>query len=325
MMGHQRRRLIRPRRWPAIAALAAGLSAVAWVRASLPPTAPAAPTGRRETPAAAIGERPKPDARSLSIGLMALATFGKTVDEGRGLRSLAATAGFLRDWQWNEGRGCPPSHRHYGGTGRWPESAPDLIHTAMLLQAMRATGVAANDPYIRRASLFVARCQLIGEPRAPADGDRADLGGFSTGPIVDAAGTPAKARLGRPTGASTCLGLTGLLAAGIAPDDRRIRAALGWLEGHYSLDAHPGMTRAREGLYGYYYEFARAMTALGCDRIRDPRGVVHDWRAELGLKLAEQQNPDGSWTNPDESREPAECSPSTITSLALLTLRQLQP
>ncbi len=61
----------------------------------------------------------------------------------RGARLMAASAGFLRSSQRNEGRGCPPSHPYFGGTGRWPESAPDLLHRALLLQAMRAAGVVA--------------------------------------------------------------------------------------------------------------------------------------------------------------------------------------
>jgi hypothetical protein len=144
------------------------------------------------------------------------------------------------------------------------------------------------------------------------------------GPVVDTTGERPKVRLGPPNGASTCLGLTSLLAAGVAPGDARVRAAVHWLEEHYTLDAHPGMARPHEGLFGYYYELARAMTALGFDRLRDSRGGVHNWRTELKRKLSEQQNADGSWTNPDESPEPAGRAPGTTTSLALLSLVQLR-
>jgi hypothetical protein len=84
------------------------------------------------------------------------------------------------------------------------------------------------------------------------------------------------------------------------------------------------MAHAREGLYGYYYEFAKAMTALGYDRLRDARGDMHNWRTELKRKLSEQQKFDGSLTNPDESHEPACRAPVTITSLALMTLVQFR-
>jgi squalene-hopene/tetraprenyl-beta-curcumene cyclase len=251
---------------------------------------------------------------------MALSALGEK-SGARDVRSPAASAAFLRDRQWDEGRGCLPAHPDFGGTGRRQDSLPDLSHTALLLQAMRAAGVAAGDPYIRKASVFIARCQVTGEPGATGDGDR---GGFLARPVVVAGGAT-RMRTVHPTGAATCLGLTSLLAAGATRDDPRVRDAVRWLEGHYTLDAHPGMAHAREGLYGYYYEFARTMTALRRDRIRDARGVVHDWRAELGRTLADRQHPDGSWTNPEESRDPSECAPSTITSLALLTLRQLGP
>jgi hypothetical protein len=288
------------------------------------PGVPADPPNRRGTSAGADGGGPR-DARTIAVELMALTAFDRAIDGGDRPRSPASTAAFPRDWQWNEGRNCAPAHPYYGGTGRWAKSAPDLVHTALLLRASRGAGVAASDRYIQRATIFIARCQVVDGPDAQGGRDRHDLGGFAEGPVVDPMPGIARVRLGRPCGASTCLGVTSLLAAGVAPDDARVQAAFHWLEEHYSLDVHPGAARPREGLYGYYFEFANAMTALKHDRIRDARGVLHDWRSELGRKLAEQQHADGSWTNPDESPEPANCSGSTVTSFALLTLQQLHP
>jgi hypothetical protein len=51
--------------------------------------------------------------------------------------------------------------------------------------------------------------------------------------------------------------------------------------------------------------------------------VLHDGRTELERKLARHQQADGSWNNPDESIEPTQRSPTSITSLALLTLREI--
>jgi squalene-hopene/tetraprenyl-beta-curcumene cyclase len=191
-----------------------------------------------------------------------------------------------------------------------------------MLRAMRGAGVAVDDPYVRKASIFITRCQVVND--GSSNGDLLDLGGFSTRPVIQSKGGPEGVRFVRPNGASTCLGLSSLLVAGAAADDTRVRAALRWLGHHYSLDLHPGMARPREGLYGYYYEFARAMRAVGNDRISDSRGVLHDWRAELKRKLTEQQHANGSWTNPDESPESAGRATTTITSLALLTLDQLR-
>ena len=83
------------------------------------------------------------------------------------------------------------------------------------------------------------------------------------------------------------------------------------------------MARTNEGLFGYYYEFAKAMRALGLDQIRDARGVVHNWRDELAQELAARQKPNGSWTDPEESPERAGCEPMTITSYGLLALDRI--
>jgi squalene-hopene/tetraprenyl-beta-curcumene cyclase len=158
--------------------------------------------------------------------LMALTAFGKRIVGGGDVPALASAAGLLQAWQWDEGRGCSPSHPYYGGTGRWAHSAPDLMHTALMLRALRGAGVAENDPYSRRALTFVARCQIVDDSAGGGGGDRHDRGGFSTGPVVDSTGGTSKVRLGRPDGASTCLGLTTLLAAGVVPADSRVRRAL---------------------------------------------------------------------------------------------------
>ena len=171
---------------------------------------------------------------------MALTAFDRALDGGDRPRSPASAAAFSRDWQWNEGAVCLRSHPYYGGTGRWAQSAPDLVHTALLLRALRGAGVAASDRYIQRAAIFITRCQVVDGPDARGGRDRSDLGGFSEGPVVDPTRAAATVRLGRPCGASTCLGLTSLLAAGVAPDDARVQAAFHWLEEHYSLDVHPG-------------------------------------------------------------------------------------
>jgi squalene-hopene/tetraprenyl-beta-curcumene cyclase len=212
---------------------------------------------------------------------------------------------------------------YFGGISRWSRSVPDLLHTALMLRALRDAGVKDNDPYSQNALTFIARRQIADDHGGRHEGNQHDRGGFSMGPVVESTGGTLKMRLRPANGASTCLGLTSLLAAGEAPGDTRVRGGVRWLEEHYSIDVHPGMARAREGLYCYYYEFARAMTTLGYDCVRDAQGVVHNWRAELKRKLFEQQNVDRSWTNPDESREPDGRAPVTVTSLALLTLVQL--
>lgn len=259
------------------------------------------------------------DARIVSWRVMALVSYGEATGSRRYRPEVLHGVDVLRASQWDESRGCPASHPLFGGISRVGLTPPDLTHTALALQAQRNAGVPADDPWIRRALGFIARCQVAGTPGCRNEG------GFAARPIdpaTSAATAPESSR--KPSGATTCLGLTSLLAAGFAPEDARVRGALRWLAGHYTLDAHPGMDRREEGLFGFYLEFAKAMAALRLDRIRDAQGVSHDWCEELAGRLAARQNPDGSWTNPRESPDPAASTPMVVTSYALLTLDQIR-
>ncbi|WP_406695276.1 hypothetical protein V5E97_30020 [Singulisphaera sp. Ch08] len=267
---------------------------------------------------------PRQDLGILSWELMALAT-GEQIAGDRSQGILERSVAILRASQWDDTRGCPRAHPYYGGTGRDEKSAPDLPHTSQSVQALRTAGVPADDPLIQRAVVFISRCQRLGgrSDLRPEAGD-GDVGGLTFEPYDTMLPKRGDARSSRrPCGAATCMGLTSLLAAGIPAKDARIQGALRWLQTHYSLDHHPGMTRANDGLYRYYYEFAKAMRSLGQDELRDACGVVHNWRGELAQRLAARQRPDGSWANPEESAKPAWCGPVTITSYALLTLNQI--
>jgi len=302
----------------ALTTMAAGQAALTRMSRSTGAISPAV----RQMSAGAIREDSR-DAGKPSVELMALAAFDRRVAGDRG--SLADAADLRQGWQGNERRGGVSSHPYHGGTGRWVESPPDLMHTALTLRAMLSLGVSSSDDDIRRAVTFISRCQIADDSWSERGTSDQDLGGFAPVPLLEPVSVQPVARPRRPNGLMTCLGISSLLAAGVAPDDLRVRRALRWLEVHYGFDSHPGMTQGREGLYGFYYEFANTMVALRLDRIRDARGVLHDWRKDLGQRLAHQQHPDGSWTNPEESPDPAGHSPTTITSLALMTLCQLRP
>jgi hypothetical protein len=177
------------------------------------------------------------------------------------------------------------------------EDPTDLAFTAEALRALRAAGLPEDDPCVVRAVEFLSR---FGGPSGLA-GKGSEARGLS--------------------GEAACLGVSGLLAAGVDGDDPRVRGAVAWLEGHYTLEANPGAEPPRRGLYRYYFELARAMTALKVDRIRDAEGAEHDWRAELSAFLAREQRPDGSWANPQETAEDSEGHVTVATSYAVLTLR----
>lgn len=265
------------------------------------------------------------DVRLLSWRVMALTSCGQAVDGGPYRREILRAVELLKASQWEESRGCPPSHPFFGGMSQVGLSPPDLTHTALALQAQRQAGIPQDDPCIRRALGFIARCQVTpSRSGVGAGASGLDDGGFTERPVAEnPTGKIPSGRPSTPRGVTTCLGLTSLLAGGASPQDPRVQAAVGWLQRHYTLDGHPGMDRAEEGLFGYYLEFAKAMTTLGYDHIRDRQGLSHDWRDELARRLTDRQNPDGSWTNPAESPDPAGSSPVIVTSYALLTLHQL--
>jgi squalene-hopene/tetraprenyl-beta-curcumene cyclase len=216
----------------------------------------------------------------------------------------------------------------YGGAGYDAKSRPDLSNTQYFLDALQAAGVGKDDPAVKRALVFVSRCQNLksefnDQPFA-AKATEDDRGGLVYNPN-DAAnnkrdGTPQGGL--RSAGAMTYAGLKSFLYAGVSKDDPRVQAALKWIRRHYSLDENPGMGKA--GLYYYYHTFAKALSAWGEDRFADAKGVSHDWRQDLFEALKKRQRPDGSWIN-EGDRAFGEASPELATAFALLSLSYCQP
>ncbi len=101
----------------------------------------------------------------------------------------------------------------------------------------------------------------------------------------------------------------------------RVKAAYEWIQKHYTLDENPGMGPA--GLYYYYHTFAKALTAIGDDKLVDAEGKSHDWRAELAQKYIEQQNADGSWVN--KTPRWLENDPNLVPAYGLLCLSYCKP
>ncbi len=266
------------------------------------------------------------DIRNLSWWVMALTAYEKTTGDPSYHEQILSAIDILKASQWDESRGCPTSHPFFGGVSQFGSCPPDLTHTALALQALRDAGVSADDPFLRRALDFIARCQVppsvTGEKRDRSESSHE--GGFAARPVAPHSSPETTIPpTQRPCGGTTCLALTSLLAAGVSPEDPRIQQALKWLQERYTLDAHPGAASPNEGLFGYYLEFAKAMTRLRRDHIQDRQGVSHNWRDELIQTLTVRQNPNGSWTNPEESPDPNASTAMTITSYALLTLDQL--
>jgi squalene-hopene/tetraprenyl-beta-curcumene cyclase len=188
-----------------------------------------------------------------------------------------------------------------------------------LVEALRDTGLPADDPSLKKALVFVSRCQnLKGEFNDQEWSSRVNDGGFvySTANGGETfAGKTADGGL-RSYASMTYAGLKSMIYAGLDKNDPRVKAALTYIKQHYTLDENPGL--GQQGLYYYYHTFAKTMSVLGEPTIVDSKGVSHDWRAELIAALAKRQQPDGGWVNPADRF--MEGDPNLVTAYALLAL-----
>ena len=93
----------------------------------------------------------------------------------------------------------------------------------------------------------------------------------------------------------TYAGLKSMIYAGVGPRRPRVKAAVRWARKHYALDDNPGMGDA--GLYYYYHAFAKALRAIGRDRLSTSQGEATTGATSWPSELAARQRPDGSWVN----------------------------
>lgn len=166
--------------------------------------------------------------------------------------AIAPMVGCLRAQQFTEQNGWKPSDAPYGAWGmggpihRPPEPGHvEISMTRHVLQGLAAAGVAASDPAMKSAQVYLDRCQN------PDGGFY-----FST---VNLETNKAGETNGRPNsyGTTTCDGILALRAAGVPETDGRLRRAMEWVREHHSLDGAPGFDHPpyegwREGLRFYY-------------------------------------------------------------------------
>jgi squalene-hopene/tetraprenyl-beta-curcumene cyclase len=227
---------------------------------------------------------------------------------------------FLKAKQWDEGEGKDRENAFYGGAGYGgSNSRPDLSNTSMMMEALRDTGLPADDTNLQRALVFVSRCQnLKSEFNDQPWAGKVNDGGFvytAANGGQSMAGTTDNGGL-RSYAGMTYAGLKSMIYAGLSRDDARVKAALEYIKAHYSVDENPGL--GQQGLYYYYQVFAKALALLGQDEVVDAQGKHHDWRAELVAALAKRQHPDGSWVN--KADRFMEGDPNLVTAYSLLAL-----
>ncbi len=209
-----------------------------------------------------------------------------------------------------------------GGASYDGKGKPDLSNTHYFLEALLAAGVPKDDPAVKRALKFITRCQnhpgkeegndLPFAAKAKDD----DKGGFVYRIDTDDEGHVVGGDGGlRSQGAMTYAGLKSFLYAGVDRKDPRVKAAVGWIAKHYTLEENPGLKNA--GLYYYYHTFAKAMDALGQDEFETSDGKKHDWRKDLFDALKKRQGEDGGFRNKGDKTF-GEADPALATTFALL-------
>lgn len=255
---------------------------------------------------------------------LALMCFAEANRNGRYDKLIKNAEKFLKANQWTEAQGQEKSSPAYGGAGYGKHMRPDLSNTQFLIEALKAAGAGPNDEAMKKALIFVSRCQNLESadnalPHAAKNPD----GGFYYTPAAGGESQAGKTPNGglRSYGSMTYAGLKSMIYAGVGPDDPRVKAAIKWIEKHYDLTANPGL--GSSGLYYYYQTAAKSLHAAGIKELTDAEGKKHDCRQELIAALAERQQPNGSWVNRDSRW--MEGDPELVTGYALLTLSYCKP
>ncbi len=257
-----------------------------------------------------------------SVALMA---FREANTNGKYDNFLKGSQKFLVGKQWDETEGKDKSDAFYGGAGYGGKNdRPDLSNTAFMIEALRDSGLPADDPALQKALVFVSRSQnLKGEFNDQPWAEKVNDGGFIYTPAKGGSSMAGANDDGglRSYAGMTYAGLKSMIHAGLKPDDPRVKAAINYIKKNYSVDENPGM--GQKGLFYYYQPFAKAFSLLGEDKFTDSEGKAHVWRADLVGALAKRQDANGSWVNKADAF--MEGDPNLVTSYALLALAYARP
>src|SRR5207249_6232891 len=141
---------------------------------------------------------------------------------------IGDAAGLLKHLQWDEEEGKTRNDDFYGGAGYDSQSRPDLSNTQFFLDALKSAGVPADDPALKKALVFVSRCQnLKGEhndqPWAAKINDGSFIYSAAGGRQTKAEGTRDQGLSGY--GSMTYAGIKSMIYCGVSKDDPRVQKA----------------------------------------------------------------------------------------------------
>lgn len=254
------------------------------------------------------------------IAILALAEANK---DGRYDSVIEKAEQFLRHLQWDEGEGIETTDGRYGGGGYDSKQRPDMSNTQFLVEALKQAGVAADDPAMQKALVFVSRAQnLESKHNTLPFAGKVNDGGFIYTPAGDGESKAGNTENGghKSYGSITYAGLKSMIYAGVNKDDPRVKAATDWIRKHYTLEENPNM--GQQGLFYYFQTFSKTMSVVGGDEFEDASGMKHAWKKELTERLASLQQKNGSWTNPADRWY--EGDPNLVTAYCLMALHYCQ-
>ena len=254
---------------------------------------------------------------------VAMICFAEANTKGQYDEVLKRARAFVTELQYGTGQNADPNDPWYGGVGYGGSGRPDLSNTAFLIEALVAADAGADDEAVRRALIFVSRCQNLDSPaNKTAFSKLVKDGGFYyelPREKVDPSTSPERYTENgglRSYGSMTYAGMKSMIYAGLTPDDPRVKAAVAWLKDNYRLDQNPGQGTA--GLFYYYHTLASSLETARIAEISDAEGDAHAWQQELIAELAKRQAADGSWAN--ENQQWFENDKNLATSFALMAL-----
>ncbi len=262
---------------------------------------------------------------------IALTCFVQANGDKRYDKTIRNAEKYLKATQWTEttnendpSRKIDKSDLFYGGAGYGKNTRPDLSNTAFLIDALKEAGNGPDDEAMKKALVFVSRCQnLESEYNTTPVAAKNPDGGFYYTPANGGESAADKLPNGglRSYASMTYSGLKSMIYCGVKADDPRVKAATKWIQENYDLKTNPGV--GPDGLYYYYHVFAKALAAVGSNSLQDAKGVKHDWRKELVEELASKQQANGSWINPKGRW--LEGDPNLVTGYVLLALSYCRP